>query len=91
MNLCYGKRSDPHLWTGAFHFNIVTGVKQDDQMGRLLFALALQPVVYEIIDSIPRCNDKTGSVSSCTTCEMLFAFYIVDGILAGRHHIMRDV
>ena len=86
--LCYSPSTQPHLWSKAFHFRSVTGVQQGDPLGPLLFSIALQLVINEITDGIQRWNDEADAITPHTTRQMLFSFYMDDGILIGRHHVL---
>lgn len=55
VKFCYA--NTPYLWTGAFHFKIVVGTPQGDQLGTLLFGLALHIPLTEFSTLIENDTD----------------------------------
>jgi hypothetical protein len=66
VEACYGRRNP--LLFGAHRLQCSTGVQQGDPLGPLLFALALQPLVARIQE---------------TVAPLLNAWYLDDGALVG--------
>ena len=88
-HLCYGPGRHAHLWTSRFQLASVRGVQQGDPLGPLLFALALHPVIAELRKCIDHWQREADAVSTTDDRSLLLGFYIDDGFIVARHHVLQ--
>ena len=83
---CYGPNASPHIWTGTFGFRSMRGVQQGDPLGPLLFALALRPIIAELLECLPMWQRQADAQSVSREHDALLGFYIDDGFVVARHY-----
>ena len=80
---CYGGEAS-FLRSGEDSIRSVRGVQQEDPLGPLLFAIALQPIAADLRKRLQE------SESSTDSSPLLTMWYLDDGYIIAKHHQLRE-